>query len=62
MANRRDGLPYWPRPLRLVLRPYRHPLKHLKEFAPLAFGHPELEGIIPEAERAIQKLQSSLNN
>ena len=32
-------------------------LKNLEVLAPLAPGHPELEGIIPEAERAIQKLQ-----
>ena len=33
-------------------------LKNLEVLAPLASGHPELEGIIPEAERAIQKLQN----
>ena len=32
-------------------------LKYLEALVPLALGHPELEGIIPEAERAIQKLQ-----
>ena len=32
-------------------------LKHLEALVPLALGHPELGGIIPEAKRAIQKLQ-----
>ena len=33
-------------------------LKNLEVLAPLASGHPELEDITPEAERAIQKLQN----
>ena len=33
-------------------------LKNLEVLAPLSSGHPELEDITPEAERAIQKLQN----